>query len=79
MKAREKIIAALERDQRERARRIAKLRTCDVALFEQALKTFESPISAGEWLVECGNTLNTVKGREEARLALARIEHGVFS
>lgn len=79
MKAREKIIAALERDQLERERRIAKLRKCDVAIFEQALATFESPISAGEWLVECVNTLGTVKGREKARQALGRIEHGVFS
>jgi hypothetical protein len=46
MRARAKILAALERDQRAQARRIAKLRKCDSAIFEQALETFESPIVA---------------------------------
>lgn len=79
MTARDKILAALERDQRARARRIAKLRKCDSAIFEQALEAFESPIGAGQWLAECVNRLGTAKGREEARQALARIEHSVFT
>lgn len=51
MKAREKIIAALERDQRERERRIAKLRKCDSAIFDQARKQRRLRPLAAAWKV----------------------------
>jgi uncharacterized protein (DUF2384 family) len=91
MTIRAKIIAAVERDQHTRAKRIEKLKACDLEVLKRAVATFESPHSAGLWLIEetgeisgLGgkapiDAIETASGRKAVLELLGRIDYGVYS
>lgn len=91
MTIRAKIIAAVERRQRVRAKRIAKLDSCDLEVIKRAVAVFESPQAAGSWLIEETDEavglhgkapidlLATTDGRQTVLHLLGRIEHGISS
>jgi uncharacterized protein (DUF2384 family) len=86
---RAQIVAALERHQRARAKRIRRLRTCDPKVLGKTSEVFESPVDAGLWLIEETSQLaglqeeapidliRTANGRAEVLRVLGRIEYGI--
>jgi uncharacterized protein (DUF2384 family) len=89
MTVRTRILAAVQREERVRAERIEKLRTCDSEILELAVKVLESPGEAGQWLISetypvIGlrgkapvDILSSAKGRDDVRKVLLRIEYGI--
>ena len=76
-------------EQRQRAKRIEKLRKCDAEVLAHALETFESATGAPGWLIEPTlvivglkgkapvDMLNTLPGRDAVHQLLYRIEYGI--
>lgn len=85
------MIAAVEREQSLKAKRIEKLKTCDRRVIERAVSTFGSPEAAGQWLIEETNeraglggeapidAIETAGGRMAVLELLGRIDYGVYT
>jgi uncharacterized protein (DUF2384 family) len=88
---RAKMIAALEQEQSLKAKRIEKLKTCDLGVLKRAVSTFGSPEAAGRWLIEETNersglggeapidAIETAGGRKAVLELLGRIDYGAYT
>lgn len=86
--ARQRVIVAARAEIRRRASMIIKLERLDERVHAAALRTFESPDAAADWLIEpaiglCGAIpvvlARTEKGRKRVLWILGCIEHSVFT